>query len=142
MAENFFNKAKRNVGRAFDFRGSSDIRNSRDVDETSSNLDYMLSRGKNRTPQDQSDTEAGKRTQKKVVPELSPESFPNKFLGIRKKITDTIQGDQSSNQGPGVASSAMNKQASNRGPMYRGDAPAVRLFRNMRRKKDDQQGAA
>lgn len=43
-----FEKFKRNLGRAFDFRADSRIRNQKDDDETSEGLDYMMSRGKSK----------------------------------------------------------------------------------------------
>jgi hypothetical protein len=146
MAEGFYDKAKRNVKRAFDFSGSADIRNARDADETSSNIDYMLSRGKKRTPQDQSDVPAGLRKAKRFVNDSMTESPTDtdrepwrsidKLKKIPQRITDTIQGKpMSSNQG--VASKAVDV-AGNRGGMFRDPrtAPAVRLFKNLRKKQN------
>jgi hypothetical protein len=43
-----FEKLKRNLGRAFSMESNSRIRNRVDNDETSENLDFMLSKGKSK----------------------------------------------------------------------------------------------
>jgi hypothetical protein len=67
MAEGTFSKIKRAARNAFDLGSDDKIRSYRDRDETNSNLDFMLSRGKKRTPQDQSDVDAGNRIHKAPV---------------------------------------------------------------------------
>ncbi len=130
MAEGIYSRVKRNVGRAFDFSGSEDIRRNRDEQEYNSNMDYMLSRGKKRTPQDQSNVPAGERSIKSHTPIVPEGGTIDKLRNMRKKVTDTIQGQpMSSNSGNnrGVASNAVTIGAMN--------TPAVRLFKNLRKKK-------
>jgi len=67
MAEGFFSKAKRNVKRAFDYRSDESIGLNRDLDETTAGVDYMMSRGKKKTSQDQSDKPAAERIHKKLI---------------------------------------------------------------------------
>jgi len=60
-------KIKRNLSRLLDGRGDSSIRGARDRDETTAGLDYMFSRGKKISTQDQSKIDAGERVEKSMV---------------------------------------------------------------------------
>jgi len=121
MAEGFFSKAKRNVKRAIDFSGENSIRRNRDLDETTSGVDYMMSRGKRRTPQDQSDRTPAERVHKKV-------------------IVDDVGSSA------GVASNAVQSGKINYGikghfQERAANTPAGKLFKRLKRKKDNSEMA-
>jgi len=118
MAEGYFSKMNRARKRAFNFSSDERIRRNRDMDETSSNADYMISRGKKRTNQDQSDIEAGQRIHKRII---APEP-----------------------EETGIASNAMKSRKINFAggairQHFRGraeSAPVVKLFKRLKGKKD------
>jgi hypothetical protein len=114
IQESFFSKAKRNTKRAFDFRSDESIRRSRDLDETNSNLDFMLKRVK---PVEQP-------ARKKPVVEQE--------LDQRKKnLEDTgISGGLASNaaKSSGIKGHFQEQAAA---------TPAVKLFKRIGKKKSD-----
>lgn len=127
MAEGFFGKVKRNAKRAFDFSSDERIRRNRDLDETSSNLDFMLSRGKKRTSQDQSGTDAGQRIHKAPI--------------IERELNQRKTNLEDAGISGGLASNAIKSgkvdYSGVRGHFEQQAAatPAVKLFKRLGKKK-------